>query len=87
MGAISIRIPQIPGKQDIEVDVRINGEKQQLNYRVEVFFWKDCKSSTSNRVECLKEILAGYEKGWQLYYIGTPTDEFVPITFKKINAA
>ena len=27
MGAIAINIPQITGEQDIEVEVRINGEK------------------------------------------------------------
>jgi hypothetical protein len=37
MGAIAIQIPQITGEQDIEIEVKINGEKKSYNYRVEVF--------------------------------------------------
>jgi hypothetical protein len=42
MGHIAIPIPHIPGKQDIEIEVTINGAKQQLHYRVELFYWEDC---------------------------------------------
>ncbi|MDF9798090.1 hypothetical protein OKW21_003353 [Catalinimonas alkaloidigena] len=85
MGSIAIPIPPLSGNQDIEVDIRVNGELKKQNFRVEVFFWKDCKAQ-QNRAECIREILSKYDKDWQLYYIGMPTDEFVPITFMKKSA-
>lgn len=83
MAHIAIPIPPGNGKQEIEIEMTINGEKQQLQYRVELFYWTDCKLPIVNRVECLREILSDYDEGWQLYFIGEPTSEFVPITFVK----
>ncbi|MFP4090422.1 MAG: hypothetical protein ACLFUB_14335 [Cyclobacteriaceae bacterium] len=82
MGAISIPLPKSSAHQAIEVDIRVNGVLRQENYRVEVFYWKDCLSP-HNRAECIREILNSYDKRWQLYYIGMPTEDFVPITFVK----
>ena len=82
MGAIAIPLPSAGGHQDIEVDIRVNGQLQQLNYRVEVFYWRDCQAQQS-RAECIREILASYDPQWQLYHIGAPTATFVPITFMK----
>ncbi|ARK09572.1 hypothetical protein [Fibrivirga algicola] len=86
MAHIAIPIPNVPGKQDIEIEVTINGQKQALHYRVELFYWSDCTGSQSlvptfDRVECIQQLLASYDQDWALYYIGAPTDEFVPITF------
>ena len=86
MSYIAIPISSLPGKQDIEIDVTINGQKQALHYRVELFYWGDCQVPTfdrvtPDRVECIQQLLASYDKDWTLYYIGSPTDEFVPITF------
>lgn len=83
MAHIAIPIPSIPGKQDIEIEVSINGQKQALHYRVELFYWADCPVPTFDRVECLRHLLAAYDQDWTLYFIGTPTDEFVPIAFVK----
>ncbi|MGW8121094.1 hypothetical protein ACV07N_00430 [Roseivirga echinicomitans] len=83
MGAIAINIPQITGEQDIEVEVRINGEKKSYNYRVEVFHWADCENPSEDRVNCIREILAKYDPDWELYQVGMPTDVIVPITFRK----
>ncbi len=86
MAHIAIPIPNIPGKQDIEIDVTINGQKQALHYRVELFYWSDCTGPRSvvptfDRVGCIQQLLSNYDQDWALYYIGAPTDEFVPITF------
>lgn len=83
MGAIAINIPQISGEQEIEVEVRINGEKKSYNYRVEVFHWADCENPSADRVDCIRQILAKYDPAWELYQIGMPTDDVVPITFRK----
>lgn len=81
MPHIAIPIPPGRGKQDIEIQMTINGEKQQLLYRVELFYWSDCTTPVFNRVECIRGILREYDEEWMLYFIGEPTEEFVPITF------
>lgn len=83
MAHIAVPIPPLPGKQDIEIEVTINGQKQQLHYRVELFYWEDCKIPVIDRAECIRQVLEGYDQDWTLYYIGAPTDQFVPITFMK----
>jgi hypothetical protein len=83
MPHIAIPIPAGQGKQDIEIEMTINGERQQLHYRVELFYWTDCNIPTVNRVECIRDILSGYDQDWMLYFIGEPTADFVPITFVK----
>lgn len=87
MAHIAVPIPSLPGKQDIEIEVTINGQKQQLQYRVELFYWEDCHIPVIDRADCIKQMLANYDQDWTLYYIGTPTDEFVPITFRKKGVA
>ena len=83
MAHIAIPIPTIPGKQDVEIEVTVNGQKQALHYRVELFYWADCDVPSFDRVECIRQMLAGYDQDWTLYYIGSPTEQFVPITFVK----
>ncbi len=87
MGSIAIPLPTVGSNQDIEVDIRVNGQLQQQNYRVEIFYWQDCQAEGVHaghyRAECIREILASYDPAWQLYHIGAPTDTFVPITFVK----
>lgn len=81
MPHIAIPIPPGSGKQDIEIQMTINGEKQQLLYRVELFYWSDCKMPVFDRVECIRGMLKEYDQAWMLYFIGEPTDDFVPVTF------
>lgn len=83
MAFIAIPIPSGRGKQDIEIEVTINGQKQAIHYRVELFYWEDCQVPVIDRAECIRYMLSHYDKDWTLYYIGSPTDEFVPITFVK----
>ncbi|SEW52859.1 hypothetical protein SAMN04488122_5185 [Chitinophaga arvensicola] len=81
MSHIVIPIPPLPGKQEIEVEVTINNQKQQLRYRVELFYWDDCSNPMGHRADCISEMLSHHDPEWMVYYIGSPTDKFVPITF------
>ena len=85
MEAISIQIPTIQGEQDIEVDVRINGIKKKFQYRIEIFFWDDCEAPREDRASCIREIVEKYDGTWELVHIGLPTEEFIPITFRKLK--
>lgn len=81
MSHIAIPIPVFPGKQDIEIQVIINNEVKSLHYKVELFYWEDCADPQGHRADCLSEMLAHHDPSWTVYYIGAPTDKFVPITF------
>ena len=83
MSHIAIPIPPLQGKQEIQVEVTINGIKQQLFYRVELFYWEDCSNPVAHRADCISEMLSHHDPEWTGYYIGAPTAEFVPITFVK----
>lgn len=83
MSIIGIEIPQLNEEQNIEVEVRVNGIKKQYSYRVEIFYWDQCPFPTEDRVECIRQLVNTYDEEWDLAHIGLPTDEYIPITFKK----
>lgn len=83
MGIIGIEIPQLNEEQDIEVEVRVNGIKKQYNYRVEIFYWEECSFSKEERVECIRQLVNDYDAQWELAHIGLPTEEYIPITFRR----
>jgi len=84
MGQIAIQIPRVSGEQDIVVDVKINGVSQgRYTYKVEFFYWKDCKNPTGNRVDCVREILKNYDPDWEVYNMDEPTADFIAITFRR----
>lgn len=80
----AIPIPNTPGKQDIEIEMSMNGQKQKLRYRVEVFRWENCPVQQEDRVDCIKDVLKDYDQeDWVIYHIGAPTNQYVPLTFIK----
>lgn len=83
MSIIGIEIPKLGEEQDIQVEVKINGIKKQYNYRVEIFYWEECPFPAEDRVECIKNLVGSYNKAWELAHIGLPTDDYIPITFRK----
>ncbi|MCB0578008.1 MAG: hypothetical protein KDD10_01690 [Phaeodactylibacter sp.] len=78
---LAIPLPNIPGKQDIEIEMTMNGKRQKFHYRVEVYRWADCRMETDNRVDCVRGLVREYDDEWVVYHIGMPTDEYVPLTF------
>ncbi len=85
MSMISIELPPVEAEKTIEVEVRVNGQRREYKYRVEVFQWKEWCVSGEQRAECLKRILSSYERGWELMQIGSPSASEIPITFKKAS--
>lgn len=85
MPTISIQLPAIDADQQIEVEVKINGRKKKYNYRVEIFAWEDCPDPAEEKVQCLKRIIEGYDKEWQLIQIGNPSAKTIPIMFRQRN--
>ena len=84
MSVINIQLPAAEGDQIIEVDVKINGEKRKMHYRVEIFSWEECEKE-EEKAECLKKIIQHYDKDWQLVNIGSPSEKTIPLMFKHMN--
>jgi len=83
MSEITIQIPALDEiNHHIEVEVKVNGKKILYNYRVEKFLW-DCEpEDMADRVKNLKRMIDNYDKDWQLFQIGNPTEKLIPIMFR-----
>ena len=80
---LAIPIPNLPGRQEIDIEMNINGQKQKMHFRVELYEWDDCKSPEENRIECIRNLVNDYGKDWMVYHIGIPNENYVPMTFVK----
>lgn len=81
MREIVILIPDIDKKQNVEIDVRINGEKKTMQYRVELLSWEG--SPKNDRVTVLRHKINEYDRDWELVQIGAPTDKEIPLMFRR----
>lgn len=81
MREIVILIPEIDVEQNVEIDVRINGRKRTLQYRVELLSWEG--NDMENRVTTLKHKINDYDKDWELVEIGAPSINEIPMVFRK----
>ncbi|HPG05330.1 MAG TPA: hypothetical protein P5275_05295 [Saprospiraceae bacterium] len=78
---LAIPIPSVPGIQDIDMEMNIQGKKQKLHFKVQVFTWDECVHTLDERIECIRDIIREYGEEWSIYHIGSPTETFVPLTF------
>lgn len=83
MREIVIVVPEIEPEQNIEIDVKINGRKKILKYRVELVSLDECEPPTVDRVTVIKHKIKEYEKDWELVEIGEPRKDNVPLMFRK----
>jgi hypothetical protein len=83
MASINIQLPSMDAEHSIEIEVRVNGEKQKYHYRIELFSWEECRQP-ENHANCLKEKIQKYDKQWQVVQIGGPTEENIPVMFKQV---
>ncbi len=83
MPSITIQLPAIDADQQIEVEVKINGQKKEYHYRVEIFAWEQCPDPAEERAKCLQRMITSYDKEWQLVQIGAPLEKSIPIMFKE----
>ena len=85
MKEVVLQIPTLGSEQNIEIDVRINGKKRTLKYRVEIIDWEENKREAEDRVEVLKRVIREHDKDWRLVQIGIPTDKNIPVMFQKVR--
>lgn len=81
MREIIVLIPDIDIEQNVEIDVRINGRKKTLKYRVELINWEG--NDQGHRITVLKHKIKDYDKDWELVEIGAPSDTEIPLMFRK----
>jgi len=83
MKEIVILVPEVDVDQNVEIDVRINGRKKTLKYRIELLRWEGDQSD--ERVTTLRKKINDYDKDWELVEIGAPSESEIPIVFRKSN--
>ena len=83
MREVVIYVPTLEAEQNIDIDVKINGKKRTLHYRVEIVDWEDYGGETEDKVDVIKRVIKEHDKDWELIQIGIPTKENIPIMFRK----
>lgn len=70
----------------VNLDVHVNGEKRNLKFRVETFDWHADNGSSENLISILRNRIMNYNSDWELYHIGTPFNDKIPVTFRYKNS-
>ena len=83
MKEVVVQIPTYESEQNIEIDVRINGKKRTLKYRVEIVEWESEDSETLDKVSTIKRVIKEHDRDWRLIQIGIPSKKNIPIMFQK----
>jgi hypothetical protein len=86
MREIALSIPTLESEQNIDIEVKINGKRRSLHYRVEIIAWEDVSRPAEEKADVLRRVIRGYDKDWQLVQIGAPTEKTIPIMFRKTKA-
>ncbi|MFC1725076.1 hypothetical protein ACFL4T_05575 [candidate division KSB1 bacterium] len=85
MSKIAIQLPHVEAENHIEIEIKVNGQKKRFNYRIEKLEWEEVKVSHAERIEKLKKMIEEYDKDWMLIQIGTPSENFIPLTFRQVH--
>jgi hypothetical protein len=83
MREVVLQIPTLGAEQNIDIDVKINGKRRTLHYRVEIVDWDEYNGESADKVDVIKRIIKEHDKDWQLIEIGIPTKKNIPIMFRK----
>ncbi len=87
MREVVVLIPDVDIEQNIEIDVRINGRARTIQYRVELLNWEGNDVPPKDKVQVLRHKIAEYDKDWELVEVGAPTDEDIPLMFRKKSSS
>ena len=83
MREVVILIPDVDVEQNVEIEVRINGRKKTMQYRVELLRWEGNDDLPVDKVQVIKHKIAEYDKNWELVEIGAPNNDKIPMMFRK----
>jgi hypothetical protein len=83
MREVVIYVPTLEAEQNIDIDVKINGKKRTMRYRVEIVDWEDYGGEAEDKVNVIKRVIKEHDRDWELIQIGIPTEDNIPIMFRK----
>ena len=83
MREVVIQIPDFDPDQKIEIEVRINGKRRIMEYRVEIVEWEKELQSTEDKVNRLRTVIQAHDKDWQLVELGAETRNNIQVMFRK----
>lgn len=83
MREVVILLPALEAEQNVEIEVRVNGRKKTIKYRVEIVNWETPESSSEEKVEVIKRVIKEKTDDWELIQIGAPQKDNIPILFRK----
>jgi len=83
MREVVLSIPTLEAEQNLEIDVRINGKKKTLKYRVEIVHWQGSEPTSEEKVTVIRHAIDDYDKDWELIQIGAPDEDKIPLMFRK----
>ncbi len=87
MREVVLSIPTLEAEQNLEIDVRINGKKKTLKYRVEIVHWEGSEPSSEEKVTVIRHAIDDYDQDWELIQIGAPDKDKIPLMFRKKTVA
>jgi trehalose-6-phosphate synthase len=84
MNEICIHLPPLPANHTIELEIKADGKKRLMNYRVERFDWTAGGTDPAGRIERLRQMIRDYDPQWELVQIGVPSsDDLIPVMFRQ----
>ena len=83
MREVVLQIPTLDTEQNIEIEVKINGKKRTLRYRVEIVGLADDATVVEDRVSLLRRVIREHDKNWELIQIGAPVRDQIPVMFRE----
>ena len=83
MREVVLQIPTLDTEQNIEIDVKINGKKRTLKYRVEIVGFETDETIVEDRIALLRRVIKEHDKDWELIQIGAPIRDRIPIMFRQ----
>ncbi len=83
MREVVLQIPTFDAEQNIEIEVKINGRKRTLRYRVEIVGLADGATIVEGRVGLLRRFIRERDRDWELVQIGAPVRDCIPVMFRE----
>jgi hypothetical protein len=83
MREVVLQIPTLDTEQNIEIEVRINGKKRTLRYRVEIVGLATDETVIEDRVSLLRRVIREHDRNWELIQIGAPVRNKIPVMFRE----
>ena len=83
MKEICIHIPDLDPGQTVELEVRVNGKRHQIHYRVEAIDASNWEPEAENRIDQLRAVINDYNTDWELVQIGAEVRQVIPVMFRQ----